>query len=147
MIDAKQWRMKILVTGIFILALAGGAFAQNSYFINKSASPSTVQSGQTVTYTIGYSTAAAVTGLVITETVPPGFNITSASKPYTQSGSILTFNLGGFAGGYSTITITGTFPCGPTCNNTFVIDTATISANALQTLSDTAGVTITAVNP
>ena len=146
-IDAKPWRMKILIAGIFILTLVCSSFAQNNYFINKTASPGTVQSGQTVTYTIGYSTATAVTGLVVTETVPPGFTITSASKPYTQAGNIMTFNVGGFAGGYSTITITGTFPCGPTCNNTFVIDTATISANALPTLSDTAGVTITAVNP
>ena len=148
MIRTLKREIKILVTGIFILAIASGAFAQNnSYFINKTASPSSVQSGQPVTYTIGYSTANAVTGLVVTETVPPGFNITSTSKPYTQSGNILTFSLGGFSGGYSTITITGTFPCGPTCNNTFVIDTATISANALPTLTDTAGVTITAVNP
>jgi len=76
---------------------------------------------------------------VITETVPLGFTISSASKPYTQLGNILTFNLGGFAGGYSTITISGTFACGSTCNNTFVMDTATINANALPTLTDTAG--------
>lgn len=137
---------KILLT-FFAIAAAFTSIAQNSYFINKTASPNTVQSGQTVTYTIGYSTAAAVTGLVITETVPPGFMIGSASKPYTQSGNILTFNVGGFAGGYSTITITGTFVCGSTCNNSFVIDTATITAQALPTLTDTAGVTITATNP
>ena len=144
---AKKWIMKILWTVIFIIALFASTTAQNSYFINKTASPNTVQSGQTVTYTIGYSTATAVTGLVITETVPAGFTITSASKPYTQLGNILTFSLGGFAGGYSTITITGTFACGSTCNNTFVMDTATINANALPTLTDTAGVTITATNP
>jgi len=33
------------------------------------------------------------------------------------------------------------------CNNSFVMDTATIHADNLPTLSDTAGVTITAVNP
>ncbi len=136
-----------LLTGILMLATGNQATAQNSYFINKIATPNTVQSGQTVTYTIGYSTATAVTNLVITETVPPGFTITSCSKPYTQVGNILTFNLGGFAGGYSTITITGTFACGSTCNNTFVIDTATINATSLPTLTDTAGVTITAINP
>ena len=147
MIDANKWIIKILVAGIFILILVGSAAAQNSYFINKTASPNTVQSGQTVTYTIGYSTATAVTGLVITDVLPPGFTITSASKPYTQVGNTLTFSLGGFAGGYSTITITGTFACGSTCDNTFVVNTATINAVNLPTLSDTAGVTITATNP
>ena len=136
-----------LFAGILIAATGNKAIAQNSYFINKTASPNTVQSGQTVTYTIGYSTAAAVTNLVITETVPPGFSMTSASKPYSQLGNILTFNLGGFAGGYSTITITGKFACGSTCNNSFVIDTATINATNLPTLTDTAGVTVTATNP
>jgi len=63
MIRTLKREIKILVTGIFILAFASSAIAQNSYFINKTASPTTVQSGQTVTYTIGYSTATAVTGL------------------------------------------------------------------------------------
>ncbi len=148
MIDVKKWRMKILVTGIFIIALIGDSIAQNNYFINKTATPSTVQSGQPVTYTIGYSTATAVTNLVVTETVPPGFTVTSASPNYnSQVGNILYFNRGGFAGGYSTITISGTFACGSTCNNSFVIDTATIHADNLPTLSDTAGVTVTAINP
>ncbi|HMD00094.1 MAG TPA: hypothetical protein VKH37_08065, partial [Ferruginibacter sp.] len=140
-------RIAVLMAVLFLTSFLNTAVAQNSYFINKSASPATVQSGQTVTYTIGYSTATAVTGLVVTETIPPGFTITSASKPYTQSGNILTFNVGGFAGGYSTITITGTFACGSTCNNSFVMDTATITAQNLPTLTDTAGVTITATNP
>lgn len=142
----KLW-IPVLLIGILIVANTTKVIAQNSYFINKTASPSSIQSGQTITYTIGYSTAAAVNNLVITETVPAGFTITSCSKPYTQLGNILTFNLGGFAGGYSTITITGTFSCGSTCNNTFVIDTATINAQNLPTLTDTAGVTITAINP
>ena len=140
-------RILFLLAAAFLIATSNVVVAQNSYFINKTASPSTVQSGQTVTYTIGYSTAAAVTNMVVTETVPPGFNITSSSKPYTQSGNILTYLLGGYAGGYTTITITGTFPCGSSCNNSFVIDTATISADNLATISDTAGVTITATNP
>ncbi len=135
----------ILLIGLSAMGITNAQ--NNNYFINKTASPNVVQSGQTVTYTIGYSTAAAVTGLVITETVPPGFNITSASKPYTQAGNILTFNLGGYAGGYSTITITGTFACGITCDNTFVIDTATINAVNLQPKTDTAGVTVKATSP
>lgn len=143
----KTGTLNSILLLLFSIVTISSAYAQNSYFINKSASPATVQSGQTVTYTIGYSTATAVTGLVITETVPPGFTISSASKPYTQTGNILTFNVGGFAGGYSTITITGTFACGPTCNNSFVMDTATITAQNLTTLTDTAGVTITATNP
>lgn len=125
----------------------GALFAQNAYLIDKKATPNVVQSGQTVTYQIDYSTAGAVTNLVITETVPAGFTITSASKPYTQLGNILTFALGSFAGGASTIYIYGTFACGTTCNNTVVIDTASISADFQPTKTDTAKVTITATNP
>ena len=148
MISTMKWGIKILSIAIFIALIANSVSAQNSYFINKTATPSTVQSGQPVTYTIGYSTATAVTNLVVTETVPPGFTITSVSPTQDSLvGNKLYFNRAGFAGGYSTISITGTFACGSTCNNSFVIDTATINATSLPTLTDTAGVTITAVNP
>ena len=83
--------MIALLTVVFVTATGYKTTAQNSYFINKTATPSTVQSGQTVTYTIGYSTAAAVNNLVITETVPPGFTrpgaVAMANLP--PSGSLL----------------------------------------------------------
>lgn len=139
--------MKKVFLSICVLLAASALLAQNAYLIDKKATPNVIQSGGSVTYQIDYSTAGAVTNLVITETVPAGFTITSASKPYTQLGNILTFALGSYAGGASTIYIYGTFACGTTCNNTVVIDTATISADSQPTKTDTAKVTITATNP
>jgi extracellular elastinolytic metalloproteinase len=65
--------------------------------INKSATES-VRSGEQITYTITVINHkdAAVSGVVVTDTLPTGttFVANSNNRPYSQSGQILTFNLG-----------------------------------------------------
>lgn len=99
----------------------------------KSASPSTLVPGTTVTYTLtatnqGPSTAA---GVVVTDTVPDGITITSATwgpaaTPCAIDGQDVSCALGGVSVGQVSVTITGTLD--PQFAGMSITNTGTVSS-------------------
>jgi uncharacterized repeat protein (TIGR01451 family) len=108
------------------------ATAPANLTVTKMGSPGTVVTGQTVTYTIMVSNASAANpaaGTVVTDVLPAGLTFSSATTSqgsFTQSGGVVTFNLG------------------PVVNGTPATLTVTATATAAGTLTDTATATTTA---
>jgi uncharacterized repeat protein (TIGR01451 family) len=79
--------------------------------ITKSSSPDPVTVGQKVTYTLAVANAgpSAATGVQVTDTLPTGLTFVSASSTQgtcTQSGGVITCDIGGLAsGGTATVTL------------------------------------------
>jgi uncharacterized repeat protein (TIGR01451 family) len=82
----------------------------NPWAIRVTASATTIQIGGTLTYTLQITNTAALTPtltVVLTDTLPVGAGLISATQPYNLSGSTITWAIPSFAGGETrTFTLT-----------------------------------------
>ncbi|MDI9635974.1 CARDB domain-containing protein [Geitlerinema splendidum] len=120
--------------------------------ISKTDNPDPVTIGQTLTYTLTVRNQgnASASGIVVRDTLPPGFNVTNIAGgggfTGTQQGQVVTFTGGTLAVGASaTLTITGTAPAtAGSITNTAVVDPDNLipeSNEANNTVSITTTVT------
>jgi len=110
--------------------------------------PSTGNEGDLLTYTLTVTnndTTNSGTGVVLTDTLGANLNFISATSPYTQSGSTVTFNLGTLAPG-ATATVTVTAQATEAGSLT---DSATVTSTSsdLNTNNNSAAATTTVAEP
>ncbi len=119
--------------------------------LSKSASSSTVQTGQLLTYTVQATNHAtvALSNVRITDTVPAGMTFVSASSPYSgpDGNGVVTWNVGTMGVGSSdTVTMTVQINNGLSVG-TIITNTAYIENNGAAAGSATVLVTVTALPP
>lgn len=89
--------------------------------------PATVSSGSNLTYTINYANTGseAATNVIVRDTVPAGTSFVSATGGGTESGGVVSWNIGTLAPGASgsvTMTVLVTAGSGTVDNNAFSIE-------------------------
>ncbi|MBN1219535.1 MAG: DUF11 domain-containing protein [Anaerolineae bacterium] len=130
-------------------------FQATDVAVGKTSAPAQIVPGETVTYTIQYSntTTVAATNVVITDTLPPGFQWVSddAVPPFSRSfsGQNVIWAQPSLAGNVTgTITLvarlpqTATASCGVQLTNSVVITTATLDGNPTNNSASDGGVDV-----
>ena len=173
MTTTAHFRFKSLLAFALFFLFQGLTIAQsqfmseansNGFFLKKVVSDTTIQSGQTFSYTLYFSIPAGATNVTITDALPTGlqyqgYSVSAVcgtmnvlSTPTVGAGGTLQLGFPSVVTGCSgSISITVNFPTGTTCNGTGVRNrvcmAGTLNGATVDLCTGFVSTTATAINP